>query len=133
MFLSELIIALIIALMLSVIFVYGFRRAGPWPSFFLFFIIIFLATWAGGLWINPIGPSIRGVFWLPFLLVGAIFALLLAAATPPSPKETTIELKTKKQLKKEKRIEAALNLFFWILIMALTIAIVIGYWFYPAT
>lgn len=127
----EFIIAFIVALVLSLIFVYGFRRKGPWTNFYIFFIIIFLATWAGGLWITPIGPSIRGIFWLPFLLVGAVFALLLAAATPRS-NPPSIELKTKKQVKKEETIETAISLFMWILIIFLTIAIIVGYWFYPS-
>lgn len=127
----EFIIALIVAVALSLIFVFGFRRKGPWTNFYIFFLVIFLATWAGGLWITPIGPSIRGIFWLPYLMVGAIFALLLAAATP-SASQTSIELKTKKQVKKEKKIETALSLFMWILIIALTAAIIVGYWFYPS-
>lgn len=131
MFFLDLIIALIIALILSTIFVFGFRRRGPWPNFFFFFIIIFLATWAGGLWLTPIGPSIGGVFLLPFLLVGAVFALLLAAATP-AEKPTSIELKTRQQVEKEKKIETAVSIFFWILIVALAVAIIFGYWNYPA-
>lgn len=128
MFLMEFVLALLIALILSIIFVYGFRRPGPWPNFLVFFIIIFLAAWAGGLWINPIGPSVRGMFWLPFLLAGIIFALLLAAATPPPAEQsTTIVLKTKEQAKKEERIKTALNLFLWILIIALTVFIIVAY------
>lgn len=131
MFYMEFVIAFIVAMALSLIFVYGFRRKGPWTNFYIFFLIIFLATWAGGLWITPVGPSIRGIFWLPFILVGAIFALLLAAATPPS-KQSSIELKTRKQEKKEQTIETAINLFIWILIISLTVAIIIGYWYYPS-
>lgn len=130
MFYMEFIIAFSVALALSLIFVYGFRRKGPWTNFYTFFLIIFLATWAGGLWITPIGPSIRGIFWLPFLLVGAVFSLLLAAATPRSD-QPSIELKTKKQVKKEETIEIAISIFMWILIIFLTLAIIVGYWFYP--
>lgn len=127
----EFVFAFVIALALSLIFVYGFRRRGPWTNFYIFFLIIFLATWAGGLWIMPIGPSISGIFWLPFLLVGAIFALLLAAASPP-PKQPSIELKTREQVKKEKKIETAISVFMWVLIVVLLAAIIVGYWFYPS-
>lgn len=124
--------ALIISILISVVFVYGFRREGPWQGFFIFFLIIFLAAWAGGIWLAPTRTSIRGMYWLPFLMVGLIFALLLAAATPPKP-EPSIILKTKKEAKKEEVIKTALSIFFWVLIIALIVAIVVGYWFYPAS
>ena len=35
---------------------------GPWTSLLLFFIIIFLATWAGGVWLSPIDPPLWGAY-----------------------------------------------------------------------
>ncbi|NIS37834.1 hypothetical protein GWN26_02345 [Candidatus Saccharibacteria bacterium] len=124
----DVLFAFIIAVVLSGIFVLIIRRYGPWPRSFMFFIIIFLAAWAGGVWMNPVGPTIKGSTWMPFLFVGLIFALLLAA-TSQRQEESSIILKTKEEVKKEERVKTALSIYFWLLILALVAAIVLGYLF----
>ena len=85
---GELFIAFIIAFVLSLLFGAAFRwerpgRPGLWPSIFFLFVIIFLVTWAIGGWVTPVGPAVSGIYWLSFLIVGVIVALILAAAIPP--------------------------------------------------
>ena len=91
MILMDVVFALIIALLLVLIFTIIFRAKPPDFGSVAFFLIVFLSSWAGGIWLTPIGPVSWGVYWLPFLLVGVMVALLLAAVHPP-PKESTVEL-----------------------------------------
>ena len=56
MFWIDLFIALIVAVILTLVFVFVVRRRGPWESTFLFFVVVFLGAWAGGLWLKPVGP-----------------------------------------------------------------------------
>ncbi|MFO8006139.1 MAG: hypothetical protein R6V05_00220 [Candidatus Brocadiia bacterium] len=55
---------------------HGARRILGYLSLFLF---LFMAVWAGGLWLRPIGPELWGQAWLGFLLTGCVFFLVLAA------------------------------------------------------
>jgi sugar phosphate permease len=59
MFVWDLIFALAVGLVFAAIFSLVFGRTGPWASFFVFFIIIALAAWAGGVWFKPVGPPVH--------------------------------------------------------------------------
>ena len=48
-------------------------------SIFVILLILFLATWAGGIWLVPFGPRLWGVAWASFVVVGLVVALLMAA------------------------------------------------------
>jgi hypothetical protein len=127
MFFVHLVFALFIAILLSAIFAVGFRRKGPWESLVLFFLLLFLISWAGGVWLAPMGPPLWGGYWLPFLLVGVIMALLLAALAPP-PRESSVELVEEgKETAERRAVLTGLGVFFWILVAALVVAIVIRY------
>ncbi|MFW5747298.1 MAG: hypothetical protein ACOCX6_00730, partial [bacterium] len=67
--------------------------------------------------------------WLPFLIAGLFVALILAAALPPQmpeqPSEKKIELEKGTDAVDQKRFDA----FFFILIGALLIAVILGYLF----
>lgn len=82
-FLSEFLLALFISLVMTLVFAVGFRRRNWKASAAFYFLVLFLATWAGGLWAAPAGPTWQGVFWIPFLIAGLVFALLLAVLIPP--------------------------------------------------
>ena len=127
MFFMDLLLALVAALIVSSVFAFGFRRRGLWPRFWLLFLVIFLFTWAGGIWIHPIGPTIKGVFWIPFLIIALLIALFLAAAIPPSyiPSRTSESRDLKEARRSE--VNAFLGVFFWILTMILIAAIVVRY------
>jgi hypothetical protein len=119
-FYIHLVFALLTALILSAIFGMGFRRTGPWASIVIFFVLIFLISWAGGVWLTPTGPPLWGAYWLPFLLVGLMAALLLVAVPLERHGESTAELvDVKREKKKEKTALMVLGAFFWILIFAL--------------
>ncbi|MEW5745957.1 MAG: hypothetical protein AB1805_11045 [Nitrospirota bacterium] len=126
MFISDLIIALLIAIAVTFVFAVVFRRVGPWFSVIVFFFVIFFAAWAGGIWLPPAGPSLWGIYWVPFLVVALIFAFLLAATAPALPKREGRESPTP-DTEKEKQAAAVFGIFFWILMVALGVTIIARY------
>ena len=128
MFFTDLIYALFFAALLTAAFFVLFRTRGPWSSLVLFFLVVFLASWAGGVWFYPFGPVLWGTSFLPFLLVGLIIALLLAAAAPTRREESTVELVDREKRHKERASAArALSLFFWVLVGAFLVLIISRY------
>ena len=123
----EIIVIFFIALFVAVIFTYIFKNKNPW-SFFLFFLIIFLASWTAQLWIVPVGPRFLGVFWIPILVVGVFFAYILSLtfAKPGNPRKEIIEKQVGVETDEDKT-SIAFGAIFWILLLILTIAIIIGY------
>jgi hypothetical protein len=131
MILVDLLIALAVASFLAAVVFLLLRTTGPWASFPLLFLALFLATWAGGIWLAPIGRPVGGVYWVPFLMAGIVFALLLAAVVPPErpeEQETTIELLTEAEKKaRERTNRLAVGLLFWLFAGVLAIAILLRY------
>lgn len=79
---AEFIGALILAVIIGAIFFYGLKNTGPWGSLWTFVLVLFLGIWLIALLADPLGPVWYGIAWIDFLLIGLLFALLLAAATP---------------------------------------------------
>lgn len=130
MFLAELLFALAMAILFTLIFALGFKRPGPWAAWWTFLVVVFLAAWAGSLWLSPAGPAFIEIYWLPILIIAFIVALLLAAVTPPPKAPSNVE--TISQVHKEETAtETAFDIFFWILLISLLILILLGY-FTPA-
>jgi hypothetical protein len=132
MFVLELFFAFIVAIVLSGLFALATRRGFQWPGFLWFFLIIFLATWAGGVWVRPFGPSLFGIYWLPFVLAGLIFVLFLAISTPGQPPKNRREtIDMLERIEQEKKLDqftyVTLSIFFWILLCVLITAIIIRY------
>lgn len=130
MFLGEVLLALCMAILFTLIFTLGFKRPGPWTAWWAFFLVIFLAAWAGGLWISPAGPVFIGIYWLPIILVAFIFAVLLAAVSPLQTRQPKVETVSQVE-KQETAAEKVFDAFFWLLLFSLVIAIILGY-FLPA-
>jgi hypothetical protein len=99
--------------------IHGGRRPVP-------LLHLFLGTWAGGLWITPFGSPWLGVYWMPFLVAG-LFVALLVAATDQSSRRSYERKETEPDHVEHAALATAFGLLFWILIMALAIAIVAGY------
>lgn len=118
--------ALLVALLLTAIFGLGVRREGFGVGLLFFFVLIFLFTWAGGVWIAPVGPLTWGAPWLSFVLVGLVFALLWAAVVPP-PRRPRSRREAAAQIRQDAETAALFNIFFWILAVGLLIAIVVRY------
>ncbi len=126
MFLGELIFAFFMAFLFTLIFAVGLQRRGPWASLWAFFLVIFLAAWAGGLWISPAGPLFVGIYWLPIILVAFVFAVLLAGVGRPGRPQPKVETITEVK-EEETAVEKVFDVFFWLLLISLILIIVLGY------
>jgi len=133
MYLGEILGALLIALVISALFVHGFKRRGPWNSFTLFFLIIFLAVLVALKWVPPRGPALFGVYWIPLLVTGLIFALVLAAAALATDKKEKEREKLSPGSEADVPAARTLDVFFWTLLFMLIVLVVTGYiWPRPA-
>jgi len=119
--LGHALLAFVLAVGAVVTLVVGLRFQSPWKSGWALFAVLFLAIWAGGIWVAPFGPGIWNIYWLPFLLMAVLFAVLIAAIAPPHV-HTLAE-----EHEREREIELGLGLFFWVLIGGLVLAIVLRY------
>ena len=115
------IVALVLAGLSVGLLVAGLRVHGPWASSRALFLVLFLSTWAGGVWIVPFGPTVRNIYWLPFLLVAVLTSILIAAIEPPRDR-THAEL-----AERERELELGLGVFFWVLVGALGLVVVLRY------
>jgi hypothetical protein len=127
MFITELIIVFVTALLLTLIFGIGFRGQGLGLGLLFFFIVLFFVTWAGGLWLAPIGPLWWGVPWLSFLVVGLVVALLMAGFVPDNRPRRRIHRVGSENAPTKINTIIAIDMFFWILIVGLLIAIISGH------
>ena len=131
MLLHDLLFVFFLTLFLTVAFVLGFRKQRSKSAVGVFFVLLFLTTWAAGVWIVPVGEPWGSVPWKSFLVVGILIAILLAAITPfvksPRKSESGLSLEEKKEAEKVVDEIIGYNLFFWVLIVAL-IGLVIAYY-----
>jgi hypothetical protein len=119
MIVVEILLALAIALLLTGIFAYGFCELRGGDQLLFFFIILFLATWAGGVWVVRFGPLAYGISWLSFVIVGFLVALLLANL-----------MSARKACQSLQASLSLFGVFFWLLTIILTLAIIVAYLFY---
>jgi hypothetical protein len=123
--LVELVTALLIAGVLVTLLMLGLRRRPFGGALVAVLALLFLGTWAGGIWLAPIGPTMAGVHVLSFLAAGLLMALVLAAATPPGRPRTRGEALRMADARDAAR--STLDLVFWLVIALLAIAILVGY------
>lgn len=136
MFLIDLLFAFLIALIFAAILSTSYRgrgvqRAGAWPIFLVFFILLLLATWAGGVWIVPFGPPLWGAYWLPFVVTGIIVWLIIAAfAWEPPRRSPRTDRVAADQAAEDEGVAVALTVFFWIVIIVLLVSVFshYGWW-----
>jgi hypothetical protein len=134
MVVTDFLFALVIAFLIFVVFLHGFRRVGPFGGVLWFFLIVLFASWAGGVWVRPVGPMLWGVYWVPFLVVGLMVALLLAASSPPRPPGKPSKTIDEEKRKREAEVlGVSLSVFFWVMLVFLVIAISVHYIMRAAT
>ncbi len=124
MIFAELVFALAIALFLTIIFTLFMRRDRSKRRVLVFFWAVFLAAWAGGIWITPAGPTFLGIYWLSFLVIGVLFALLFEVISGLSRPRRMAEKDVKREAEE---IQTELSFSFFILFIAFIILIVLGY------
>jgi len=127
MFFLDMVFALVIALLFTAIFTAGFRSRGPWGAWWVFLLVLFLATWAGGIWITPFGPPMFGVYWLPFVFVGLVFALLLTATVPAETRRLRPYTEETAEMVAEETAIAAIGTVFWVLLVGLILVTILWY------
>lgn len=90
----------------------------------LVFLLMFLLIWAGGMWMNPVGPPWWGSPWISFLLVGLVVGLLAAAFLTPKPGGTSQPSAAMAQTD----VVVSAGIYFWLLLLVLIVAIAVRYW-----
>ena len=133
MFWIDLLFVLLFAILLTSILSAGLgwrhpRSPGFAPALIFLFVVLLLGMWAGGLWIVPVGPLLWDVPWLTFLLVGLLVALLiLAAAAPATRPRPRTPTEAAEETEEAVIAGTVFTAFFWVLVIGLLIAIVVGY------
>lgn len=129
--LAHLIMAVLFALLFSFVVVSILQRQGPGPrgGFLFFFLALFLAIWAGGIWLTEFGPQLLGAPIMDFLVVGLVLTLLIASLT--HPRRRAIKPRTDEHRGQERELEAAsvvaIGAFFWVFLALLAVSIVVRY------
>lgn len=123
--LLELLVVLVLALLVALTVSALVGRPGPWGRFWALWLVLFLGAWALGVWIEPFGPALWGVTWLPFFLVLVVLALLLAAV----PVGVGRSAQQPDEPKREAAVETlALGFVFWLLLAVFLLMIFLARW-----
>lgn len=131
MILTDLLVAIAVALLVTALFAMFFSTRGqawPWGSLLMVFVIVVLAAWAGGVWLAGYGPNLLGFSWLPGVAVAVFFALALAIARAPLgiPGYQTEKIRTATS-RAEEATASSISLALWIIVVFLLVAIVLAY------
>lgn len=132
---SSILVALLIAVGITLVLVgaLGWRRPGAAGSetvvlsAVFFFVVLFLATWAFGVWITPFGPVAWGVPWLGWLVVALVVALLLGSVSQAGlGRGSSRSGSTASTM--DVTPTTGFGLMFWALVCALLLAAIAGSW-----
>jgi peptidoglycan/LPS O-acetylase OafA/YrhL len=127
MLLFNIIFTILLAFLVGGLFYYIFKYTGPWGSFWTFVTILVLAGIAASTWIQPAGPAMFNLPWLPVLFIILMFALLLAAAGPARKKSLDTNPTPEHTGKIENKPSVvAISTLFWIFLILLIIAAITG-------
>lgn len=121
---SGLVAALLISFLLTLISVFLLRKKGPWGSAWTLFLVVFLALWAISIYLAPVGPIYYGVAWAPLMIAGILLTLLLVATMPGANEWRDESMDAQRPPKQVKQAKA--SRLFWVLIVLLAIAVMIG-------
>lgn len=112
-----------LALLLTLIFVYGLGSRGPWGSGWTIFFVLLLVIWSTAIWVEPIGPVYYDIAWLPITIVGLVFFILLLSVTPRRPRGVPVD----EAEREEAAAAGGVMLFFWIFLVVMGAIVAIGY------
>lgn len=98
---------------------------GGWGAALVLFGILLLTSWAGGVWLNPVGPQLLGAEWMPFVLMGFVVALLIAAMSPLHRPRNRVEAREADAA--DEVVSTTVTAFFWIFAVCLIAAITLHY------
>ena len=130
--LTEFIVAFLIAAVLSIVYAWVTKNKRRQTGFFGFFLIVLMVTWAGGIWIQPLGTATGKISWWPFIIVGITFALLIAVLglrKPPEGRHETLEKLDEMAGGKalEELTYTVLKLVFWFVFAIMAFAVFFRY------
>jgi uncharacterized membrane protein len=125
MILGDFLIAFVIALFFTIVLVASGRKHRSWKRIITIFMIILFASWAGGVWVTPVGPAILGIYWVSFFIVALILALIMetVSALHAAPQD----ISKKDTRKEEESLEILISTSFLILLIIFIAVIIIGY------
>lgn len=121
----QIVTAVVLAAILTILMTVAFGRHRHAVDAVVFFFVIFLATWGGGLWLRPYGPTIYGVYWFPFLVVALVVSLILITFIPRQPPHSKTE--AMEQIERRRTLESIFSVFLAVLVVVLILGIVFGY------
>jgi hypothetical protein len=102
----------------------GYER-GNWLTAVILFGILFLTSWAGGIWLHPLGPTVWGAAWMPFVAVGFLVALLVAAVSDKARRRAPVD--AQQAAEAEEVVGTTVTAFLWIFAVCLIAAITLHY------
>jgi hypothetical protein len=88
-------------------------------------VLLFLTIWSLGRWFRPVGPTFYDTYWLPYVIVGVVVALLLIAALSVLTREVP-GTRTGRASETQREVAAAtaFGLSFWFFLIAAVAAII---------
>lgn len=122
----DFLIIVALAFLIAVIFVVVLKAAGPWGSFWTFYLVLLLGILAAAFWIKPVESSMDEVSWGMMAVVGLSLALILALAGSNPAAQRKRNAISGKIVPADPDAAERVNAAFWIVISILLTAIIIG-------
>ncbi len=124
---NELLIAIFVALLFGIITVRIILKGKySWRYFWAIFALIFMSTFAVGLWVTPVGGILWDYYWVPYVSMGIFMSLLLAATAPVVSKENFDKPLDGKDSRYSGLPVFLLGKFYWLMLFLLVVIISIG-------
>ena len=121
----DLVIALLFAVAFTVVFAGTRRHDKTKVRAAAFFLLLLLGSWAGGIWLQPVGYLDWRFYWIPFLVVAFVLALLLSFI--PLSRRPRTAAEQREQLEQRRDVTAAAGAFLWVLGIVFGIAVLFRY------
>ncbi len=125
---TDIIFSIVLSLIITFVFAVGFKNKGPWGAIWAFFLLIFLAVWAGSIWVNPAGVEVWGYPIIPVAIIGVVCALIISATAPPDSRETIRHHEELGTNPKKGLSMNSFSVYFWLVMVTLVLIIVFGYY-----
>ena len=125
MLLIDLGLSVAVSVILTLVLLRFVHAHGPWRKPMTFPLVIFLFAWAGGAWVAPGLSGGWVTYWIPFVLVGLVTAVLIVSVSPRH------DLRSQEDVREFEREQTAVllsvTLLMWILLGLGAAAIIAAY------
>ncbi|MFN6944319.1 MAG: hypothetical protein ACK4ND_05190 [Cytophagaceae bacterium] len=128
----EILFAFVMGLMFSIVFLTVFKVKGPPGFFWIFLLVVFLSTLISVRFVRPAGPPFVGVYWVAGLITAVLVSLLLAAVFSGFQGAGHHKKRGRptKEINTGNVKEARLGVYFWLIIIILTLLAMAGFFHY---